>query len=242
MRSAGVFDSITLFVETSVGTFTGWPEVDYVCKEEEGEDEGTNPLHDAGSRDDAVAATVVANDFTSARGVKADKAQEDGDGKGEENRLDNSHGLEVPEVVVVVLGERKDLNRLEEHREADTNNENDGHGPVDGRVFERIKDAEQDERSGTNDGKDDRDNVENRLFLLQTSRDSALMAQVTLHEDGQDVECGRERREDDKVGVVRSADIGDKDDVCLGVLVFWEAIGSPKTQETNDVAKKLRQS
>ncbi|KAI3480821.1 hypothetical protein L1887_57088 [Cichorium endivia] len=213
-------------VEALLGAPVGGPEVHKIREEEDVEEEGDCPLANGSGRDDAVAPVVARVGIAPADTVADDESDRARDGKRQDDRLDDCNNLERSQAVVVVR-EREHLEHLEQHRERHEHDKDERHAPVDCAVVERIEDAEQHQSRRTNDGADDRADIQDRLLLANRAGNATQVSQVTLRKGRQDVEGGSKCTEDDEERLVRRTHVRDKDNRRFFHLVLGEAIARP---------------
>lgn len=84
--------------------------------------------HHTSRGDDHVASMGHVDVLSIARCIRRDKDDEGNNGNAEDGTLDNGHCAQVPELVFVRLGETENLERLEENRKADADNEDNSCG------------------------------------------------------------------------------------------------------------------
>lgn len=102
-------------------------------------------------------------------------------------------------------------------------------------LLDIVKYRKKNQGRSTDYAENDRENIENRLALLHTAWNAALVTQVALNQCSEYIKCCRQRREDNEKGLVVCTDIRYKDNIGVVIPIMTESISLPKTNKSHNI-------
>lgn len=184
------------------------PEIKDQTQDVKGQPKGQTPFNTGGTASDVVASGSVG--VTLAGTIKSGERDGGSDGSSGNEDLGKSAPSQVLPIRVVLL-QGKDLPGLESGRDGHTDDEDDGHRPVYGRVVESVKHTEHDQGDPTDRPEENGKPVQDPFPLPHILGQSVHVTQPTLSPEGEHVEDGGEDGDADEEGVVGGSDIRHKD-------------------------------
>ena len=184
------------------------PKIEDQTQDVESQPESQTPFDTGGAASDVVASGSIGIALTST--VESGERDGGSNGSGSDKDLDEGAPPQVLPIRVILL-QGEDFSRLEDCRDGHTDDEDDGHRPVNGRVVESVEHTEHDQGDTTDRPEKDGKPVQDPFPLPHILGQSVHVTQPALGPEGEHVKDGGEDGDADEEGVVGGTDIRYKD-------------------------------